>query len=163
MIEGSVSLECLKPGASLISLYFPLSLSMGPKSRARIGQASTQTGFLWSASRSVHIEHICILELSSSPNCGTSYGQASLQNLLHLSLPRHLFGSTTIIPSSSLFAIASTGQASLQAGVLQWLHEREIYDSFSSGYLPCSRGMIIRNSIDVSFMSCQSLQAITHA
>ena len=72
IIEGTRSSEYTKPSASLISPYLALSSSMGPESRARIGQASTHIGFLPSTPLSTHRSHFCILAFSSAPNWGAS-------------------------------------------------------------------------------------------
>ena len=57
--EGIVSIWRTSP-------YFLTSSSMGPKSKARMGQAATQAGSWSFSKRSMHIVHLLILVPGSS-------------------------------------------------------------------------------------------------
>jgi hypothetical protein len=93
--------------------------SMGPASRAYIGQESTQMGWRSCCSRSRQKSHFCIFASFSGPNCGAPQGHALRQRVLHLILPRHLSESTITTPSAVLLVIAPAGHANEQGGLTQ--------------------------------------------
>ena len=67
-VGGFVSELYTKPVVFLLSPYFNLSISTGPLSRARIGQAATQIGRLFSVHLSIQKSHFCIFASCSDPN-----------------------------------------------------------------------------------------------
>jgi len=67
---GWVRFEYVNPWASWILPYFFSSSSSGPASRARVAQASTQSGTLPASQRSTQKLHFPILAPFSGPNWG---------------------------------------------------------------------------------------------
>jgi hypothetical protein len=162
IIDGFVVSEQANPGTSFIELYLLLSSSIGPASSARTGHESTHAGFLLSASLSVQNVHICIFGFSSSPNCGTSYGQACLHAPQAL-YPRHSSRLTAITPFCVFLLMALTGHASAQAGFAQWWQEREVYVKQTLGYDPHSSDVTLRHRAGPAAILFQSLHATAHA
>ena len=108
------------------------SLFMVPNTRACVGHVVTHGGFPEFASiASRQRSHFCIVP--SMPNCGTSKGHASRQ-ALH---PEQASRSTTTIPSSGRFLMASSGHTAMHAGSAQCIHPMEADELLTFGYAPC--------------------------
>jgi hypothetical protein len=108
------------------------SVFMTPNMRACVGHVVTQGGPSESLSiTSRQRSHFCIIP--SAPNCGTSKGHASKQ-VWH---PEQASLSTTTIPSSGRFLMASSGHTSMHAGSAQCMHPMEADVLLTFGYVPC--------------------------
>jgi hypothetical protein len=161
-IAGFSSSLQLNPTASDDLPYFAWISSRGPASSALVGQAATHMGCLPSAHLSRQKPHFCIFALSSAPNCGAPYGQASRHGREQSSAPRHSSLPTTTTPSVSLLLIAPAGQTSTHAGSAQWLQLCERKATKSSGYRPFWTVDTRRQLAGPAGMSCQFLHATVH-
>jgi hypothetical protein len=129
---------------------------MVPNTRACVGHVATQGGlseslFITSRQRS----HFCIVP--SAPNCGTSNGHASKQ-AWH---PEQASRSTTTIPSSGRFLIASSGHTAMHAGSAQCMQPIEADVLLTFGYVPCQM-LSTRRHFTPNSTPLQLLQAISH-
>jgi len=132
------------------------SLFMVPNTRACVGHVATQGGlseFLSITSR--QRSHFCIVP--SAPNCGTSNGHASR----HSWHPEQASLSTTTIPSSGRFLMASSGHTSMHAGSAQCMQPIEADVLFTLGYVPCQM-LSTRLHFTPGSTPLQLLQAISH-
>ena len=129
-----------------------------PNFKASPGHVSTHAGFLPRSILSRHMSHFCMAPLL--PYWGTPNGHASPQVLQ----PMHFSVSTTTIPSSLLFDMASSGHTSIQAGFAQWAQANEKLRFEISGNSPyhTSITFLHRNPCSTSLMDPQANSQAWH-
>ena len=132
------------------------SLFIVPNIRACVGHVVTHGGFPeFTSIASRQRSHFCIVP--SAPNCGTSKGHASRQ-AWH---PEQALRSTTTIPSSGLFLMASSGHTAMHAGSTQCIHPIEADVLLTFGYVPCQM-LSTRLHRTPNSIPLQLLQATSH-